>query len=65
MVASFLISTFGFGFFLYGKKQVRVPHLVVGIAMMAYPYVVTGTAAILGIAAALVLALWVAVRVGL
>ena len=64
MVASFLISTVGFGFFLYGKKQMRVPQLVVGIAMMVYPYVITDSFWVVGIAMALVLGLWIAVRAG-
>ena len=37
MVASLIVGSLGFGLFLYGKKQVRVPQLAVGIAMMTYP----------------------------
>jgi len=64
MVASFLVSTFGFGFFLYGKKQQRLPQLAVGMAMMVYPYAVTDSVWVLGIATALLLGLWIAVRSG-
>jgi len=39
IIAGFLISTIGFSFFLYGKKQGRVPQLVAGILLMACPFV--------------------------
>ena len=64
LFASILISAVGVGFFLYGKKQQRAPHLVVGIVLMGYTYFVTSVAVMLAIAAALLAALWLAVRVG-
>ena len=39
IIAGFLISTLGFSFFLYGKKQGRVPQLVAGMLLMACPFV--------------------------
>jgi hypothetical protein len=54
----------GVGFFLYGKKQQRWPHLVVGIVLMGYTYFVSSVAVMLGIAAALIVALWLVIRVG-
>lgn len=65
MLASFLVSTLGFGFFLYGKKQLRTPQLVTGITLMVYPYFIGSPAWVLGVGAALVLGLWLAVRAGL
>ncbi|MEO6236421.1 MAG: hypothetical protein ABIQ52_05435 [Vicinamibacterales bacterium] len=54
----------GFVLFVYGKKQDRWPHLVAGLALMAYPYLVSSLQATLLIGAAIVAALWLAVRQG-
>ena len=35
-----LVSAIGLGMFIYGKKAIRWPHLVVGIALMLLPFVV-------------------------
>jgi hypothetical protein len=40
IVAGFIISTVGLSFFLYGKKQGRVPQLLLGMLLMACPFVV-------------------------
>ncbi len=40
IIAGFLISTVGFSFFLYGKKQGRVPQLVAGMLLMVCPFAV-------------------------
>ena len=58
------ISAVGVGFFVYGKKQQRAPHLVVGIILIGYTYFVSSVAVMLAIAAALLVALWLAVRLG-
>jgi hypothetical protein len=60
-----LISTAGFGFFLYGKKQQRIPQLAVGLLLMIYPYFVSNLLFMSLIAVALVALLWIAVRAGL
>jgi len=65
MYASLLVSALGIGLFIYGKKQIRPPQLVTGIALMAFPYFVSGPAWILGIGAALLVGLWFVIRVGL
>ena len=54
----------GFVLFVYGKKQERWPHLVTGLALMVYPYFATTVLSLIGIGAALGVALWVAVRAG-
>jgi hypothetical protein len=64
LLLSVLISAVGVGFFLYGKKQQRWPHLVVGIVLMGYTYFVSSVAVMVAIAVALVGALWLAVRMG-
>ncbi len=40
IIAGFLISTVGFSFFLYGKKQGRVPQLIAGMLLMVCPFAV-------------------------
>ena len=64
LVASLLVSTAGFGLFLYGKKQLRMPQLAVGLVLMVYPYFTTGPLATWGIGGLLVLGLVVALRLG-
>lgn len=36
-----LDSAVGLGLFVYGKKAIRWPHLVAGLALMLVPYVVS------------------------
>jgi hypothetical protein len=38
-----LFSSFGLGYFIYGKKQRAVVPLVCGLALMMYPYFVPNT----------------------
>ena len=64
LLVSLLISALGVGFFIYGRKQQRWPHLVVGIVLIGYTYFVSSVAVMLAIAGALVVALWLAVRMG-
>ncbi len=40
IIAGFIVSTVGFSVFLFGKKQKRPPQLIVGILLMAAPFVV-------------------------
>jgi len=65
LLASTVVSGIGFGVFTYGRKQVRMPQLAGGTAMMVAPYLIGGAGAILGIGAGLGLAVWLAVRAGL
>jgi hypothetical protein len=39
-----LFGSIGLGYFIYGKKQQAIVPLVCGIALMAFPYFVSGTA---------------------
>lgn len=47
-----LFGSIGLGFFIYGKKQQVIVPLACGVALMVFPYFVTGTAwlIIIGIA---------------
>ena len=65
LLASLAVSTVGFGLFLYGKKQLRIPQLVGGVTMMVYPYFVASPVSMLAVAAGLLTVLWVATRAGL
>ena len=65
LFASLFVSAIGFGFFMYGRKQRRAPQMLTGLALMVFPYFLGDPAAILGIAAAAVVALWLLVRAGL
>jgi predicted membrane protein len=38
-----LFGSVGIGFFIYGKRQRRVVPLVCGLALMIFPYFVSGT----------------------
>jgi len=65
ILASLLISLVGTACFMYGRRQGRLPPMAVGAALVIYPYFVPNVALMVGIAVALLVALWVAVRMGL
>ncbi len=48
-----LFGSIGFGFFLYGRKQRAVVPLACGLALMLFPYFVSGTLLLLAIGIAL------------
>lgn len=58
------MSGVGFVLFTYGKKQDRFPHLAAGLVLMIYPYFVGSAVPMLLVGAAIVGALWLAVRSG-
>jgi hypothetical protein len=58
------VSGVGFVLFTYGKKQDRFPHLAAGLVLMIYPYFVGSAVPMLLVGAAIVGALWLAVRSG-
>jgi len=41
LMFSLLFSAVGMGFFMFGKKAQRMPHLFAGIALMTCPYFLT------------------------
>jgi hypothetical protein len=61
---SFFVSLVGLAFFMYGKKEKRIPQMLGGLALMVYPYFVDGLWLILGIGVLLVGLLVAAVRLG-
>jgi hypothetical protein len=64
ILLSMIPSGAGFVLFMYGKKQERLPQLVVGLLMMIYPYLVSGVSALIGIGLVLWACLWYALRLG-
>ena len=65
LLASLLVGSIGFVAFAYGKKQSRLPQMLVGVALMAFPYFVASASLILGIGAGLLGVLVILVKVGL
>lgn len=64
LFVSLVTSSLGFSFFVYGKKQLRVPQLLAGIALMALPVFVAEPFALLAASAGTGLGLFVALRAG-
>jgi hypothetical protein len=64
-LVTFVVTTVGYGFFLYGKKQARLPPLVAGLVLMIYPGFVPWPWLILLIAGAVLGSLWLGTRAGL
>jgi len=64
LFASLIVSSVGFILLHYGRKMARVPQVLVGIAMLVYPYFVPGWLANGLIGVGLLVLLWIAVRLG-
>jgi hypothetical protein len=64
LLLSLLFSSVGFVFFMYGKKQSRLPHMTAGVLLMVYPYVVTNLIAMSAVGVVIIALLWLAVRLG-
>ncbi len=59
-----LVGGVGYVIFTYGRKQERLPQLVAGVLVMAYPFFVTGFLALVAGTVLLLGALWWAVTAG-
>ncbi len=57
LIAGLAISTLGFSLFIYGKRQHRIPQLVVGVLLMACPIIVADPVWLSCVAVALLLGL--------
>ena len=64
ILAGFAVSTVGFGFFMYGKKQGRPPQIAFGLIAMIYPYFVGGPLFVFGIFVLLLGLMLLALRFG-
>jgi hypothetical protein len=63
LVGSF-ISMIGLALLMYGRKAVRVPHIVVGLILIVYPYFLGGVGLTIGVAFVLIAGLAVFSRLG-
>ena len=64
LLASLLIGSVGFVSFAYGRKQHRLPQMLVGLGLMGFPYFVDSIPWMFGIAAALLAVLALLVKLG-
>ena len=62
LIASLVIGGIGTVSFIYGKRQSRLPQMVVGILLIVYPYFVPNVFLMIGIAVVLLAALWASIR---
>ena len=59
LFAAILFSTIGFAAFVYGKKSMRVGSMVLGVALMVYPYFISELWLVYALGCALCVALYV------
>ena len=59
LLADVLFGAIGMGAFVYGRKQGRLKTTLIAVAIMAYPYFVSGTLLLYAIGVLLTLALFV------
>jgi len=63
LMLSSLFSLIGMAVFVYGRKQRTATHTLIGVTLMVYPYFVSGTLALLGIGALLLVGIVVGNRI--
>lgn len=59
---SALFSLIGLAIFTYGRRQRTATHTVVGLALMGYPYFVSGTLPLIGVGVALLVGMVIGQR---
>ena len=59
LVADLVFGAIGMAAFIYGRKQGRLKTMLISVAIMAYPYFVSGTLLLYGIGILLTAALFV------
>jgi hypothetical protein len=59
LFGSLLFGAIGFGAFIYGKRMILWKPMVIGLALMAYPYLVTQVWLLYSVGCALCLGLFV------
>lgn len=64
LMASLIVGLFGSAVFIYGKKQSRLPHMLAGVVLTIFPFFITNPLFVVGIAACVLLLLFLAVRYG-
>jgi hypothetical protein len=61
---SLVAGTVGLALLVYGRKQMRIPHIVAGLLLMIYPYFMASVWSLIGVGILLGAGLWLAVRLG-
>ena len=64
ILVGIFISLIGIALLMYGRKQTRLPHMVVGLILIVYPYFVGNIVIQLAVAALLLAALALLSRLG-
>jgi hypothetical protein len=64
IAAGLVVSSVGFIIFRYGRKMSRPPHVLFGLVLMVFPYVVPNVLVMFGIAGLLCALLWLATQRG-
>lgn len=59
------ISLVGLALFMYGRKETRLPHMVVGLLLIVYPYFVGNIVIQIAVAVVLLAGLALASRLGM
>lgn len=64
LMLSLVVSGIGYVLFHYGRKQVRMPQLLAGVALMVYPYFTPGTASLASVGLVIGVLLYVFLQLG-
>ena len=64
LMLSLVVSGIGYVLFHYGRKQVRMPQLLAGVALMVYPYFTPTTASLASVGVLIGALLYVVLRLG-
>lgn len=59
LLADLVFGAIGMAAFIYGRKQSRLKTMLIAIALMAYPYFISGTLLLYGIGVLLTVALFI------
>ena len=65
LLAGLLVSSIGFVLLVYGRRMGRAPQIAAGSVLLLYPLFVSSALVILGIAAAILILMWVGIARGL
>jgi predicted cobalt transporter CbtA len=64
ILVGIFISLIGIALLMYGRKETRLPHMVVGLILIVYPYFVGSVVIQIAVAAVLLAALALISRLG-
>jgi len=64
LLLSLIPSGIGMVLFIYGKRQARLPQVIVGMLFMVYPFFTTTVTSMIVVGVVLAVLLWVLLRTG-